>query len=441
MLFSLFENVLDSYTSRSRQIVLAFSGGIDSRVLLDLLSNYRDTHSNHRYLVIHVDHGLSKESDQWMQQCEELVEDIGFPFKGVNVSVERYGNSIEEVARDARYKALLDNTEVNALIVTGQHADDQAETFLLALKRGSGPAGLSAMPLIRPLGHAELLRPLLSVTRKEIERYAYDERLSWIDDESNLDCRFDRNFIRHSWLPSAQTRWPGLTKSINRSAVLCAEQEQLLEELLSEHYSKVMLESNVLSLSALNGCSKSIQVALVRRWLKQTSNISVSKAQLQEVFSSVITASSDANPKLQLGSWKVVRFQKCLYVIPDCQDITEWHSRLEMGTSLQLPDGVGELCLMFGGKSRWSLRTPMENEPVWVRFNPEGISANPIGRQGKRKLKKLYQEYGIPSWSRRRTPLVFYGEHLAAVAELFVCKGYEGQECDLVWYKHHVLSA
>ncbi|ATF08681.1 tRNA lysidine(34) synthetase TilS [Candidatus Enterovibrio altilux] len=448
MLFSYFENVLDAYTSHSRQIVLAFSGGVDSRVLLDLLSIYRDAHPQHRYLVIHIHHGLSDDADYWMKQCEVWVHDAGFCFQGLRVQVAQHGKNIEKSAREARYRALADNVDVGELIITGQHADDQVETFLLALKRGSGPAGLAAMPLLRLLGHANLLRPLLSVTRAEIELYANSKGLHWVEDKSNLNCRFDRNFIRQSWLPAAKERWPGLIKAVNRTAKLCAEQEALLEELLAEHSKKVNIGLGILSLTALATYSNRMQSALVRRWLKKVSGLSASQAQLQELFASVITASYDANPKLQLGEWQVRRFQQRLYLVPVFNDILMWKEVMTIGTVMRLPDGAGELCLVRNTKAKCcsnielnvyyslSLREPAKGETISVGFNPKGLTLHPSERQKKRKLKKLYQEYGVPSWLRRRTPLIYYGNHLAAVADLFVCKGFEGKTYDLVWHKN-----
>ncbi|PML79547.1 tRNA lysidine(34) synthetase TilS [Enterovibrio norvegicus] len=450
MLFSVFENVLDAHLSSSRQVVLALSGGIDSRVLLDLLSTYRDVHPQHRYLVIHIHHGLSPHADSWMTQCGEWASDVGIPFKGVKVRVENNGEGIEKAARTARYQGIEDNVEPNALILTGQHADDQAETFLLALKRGSGPAGLSAMPALRPMGQAFLLRPLLSVTRRDIEAYAEQRGLSWVEDESNIDCKFDRNFIRQHWLPPAQSRWPGLVKAINRTASLCAEQEALLEELLQEHDAIVCPDSMVISLHALNGYSAKMQSALVRRWLKQTTGLSASQAQLSMLFSSVIAASDDANPKLYLGGWQVRRFQSQLHAVPEYEDISDWRASLKRGVFIELPNECGQLGIFDaenafkfdnfdaqGNRVSVQLRKPKLDEKVSIRFDPEGVLAHPLGRQGKRKLKKLYQEYGVPSWMRRRTPLLYFGETVAAVAGLFVCEGFEGQDCDFVWHKTH----
>ncbi|WP_394213136.1 tRNA lysidine(34) synthetase TilS [Enterovibrio calviensis] len=442
MLFSQFENVLDAYALTPRQIVLAFSGGVDSRVMLDLLSTYRDIHPQHRYLVIHVHHGLSENADAWLAQCEGWSVEVGLDFKGLHVDFDKRGESLEKAAREARYSAIASVVEPEALVLTGQHADDQAETFLLALKRGSGPAGLAAMPEIRPLGHAHLLRPLLTVMRQDIEKYANKQGLAWIEDESNLDCRFDRNFIRQAWLPQAKERWPGFVRAINRTSKLCAAQEALLHELLAEHDVRLQQPDGGMSLALLSAYSSRMQSSLLRRWLKQTAGLNLSQVQLSEVFNSVINAGEDANPLVQLGNWQVRRFQQSLYCVINAEDVSAWQHTLALNCAAALPDSIGELSLIEREDlNGLMLRLPSESEAVTVSFNPEGLFAHPLGRQGKRKLKKLFQEYGVPTWQRRRTPLIFYGEQLAAVADLFVCEGFDGQECELVWHKHHPYSA
>ncbi|WP_028024331.1 tRNA lysidine(34) synthetase TilS [Enterovibrio calviensis] len=438
MLFSVFENVLNAHAVTPRQIVLAFSGGVDSRVMLDLLSTYRDIHPQHRYLILHVHHGLSENADEWMEKCHQWSTDAGFDFRGLKVQFEKQGESLEKQAREARYSAISLNVEPEALVLTAQHSDDQAETFLLALKRGSGPAGLAAMPQIRGLAQAQLLRPLLAVSRQDIEIYANDQGLAWVEDESNLDCRFDRNFIRQVWLPKVRERWPGFVKAVNRTSMLCAEQEALIDELLEEHDARIELPDGGLSISALQTYSSRMQVALLRRWLKKVMGQSVSQVQLKEILHSVVDAACDANPEMRLGEWMLRRFQNALYCLSKMNDVTDEQRVLALNCVTDLPDNLGTL-LMTESRTvhGLSLRAPRSEESVTVKFNPEGVYAHPLGRQGKRKLKKLFQEYGVPSWMRRRTPLIYFGDQLAGVADLFVCVGFEGQECELVWHKTH----
>ena len=435
-MFSLFENALDAHTHTPRQIILALSGGLDSRVMLRLLGRYRDIHPQHSYLIVHVHHGLSPNADAWMTQCQSWSRALGFAFEGLFVRIEKKGESLEKQARDARYRAIESVMQAGALVLTAQHADDQVESFLLALKRGSGPAGLAAMPETRLFGEGVLFRPFLQVSRDEIAKYAAQEGLVWLEDESNLDCRFDRNFIRHAWLPLAQERWKGLNKAIHRAAALCAEQENLLDELLMEHDKKVLSKEGTLLIGVLKKHSLRLQSALLRRWFKKRTHMALSYAQLQQVFHCVMGASEDANPKIKIGEWQIRRHQEGLYILPFFSDVALWESELKTQVELILPDDIGHLYLTLDSAEQGlKLREPDENEAVSVHFDPQGLWAHPLGRQGKRKLKKLFQEYGVPTWARKRTPLIFYGKHLACVADLFVCEGFEGKMLTLLWKK------
>ncbi|MFD2179247.1 tRNA lysidine(34) synthetase TilS [Veronia pacifica] len=436
MLFSRFQNVLDTYLPEPKQVILAFSGGLDSRVLLDLLATYRDLHPQHHYLVVHVHHGLSQYADDWQKACEGWANDAGFSFVCKKVQLQLQGNSLEREAREARYKAIASLMEPGAVVLTGQHRDDQVETFMLALKRGSGPAGLSSMPERRCFHHGSLLRPLLSVSRNDIEIWGQEQGLYWVEDESNLDQRFDRNFLRHQWLPVARERWPGFDKAVERTARLCAEQESLLDELLSQFDDQIHAHDGAFSLSVLSGKSGQMKNALLRRWLKQSASLSVSQAQLGQIRENVINAARDANPEVTVSGWQVRRYDNKLYLLGRLQDISQWEGFVVPGSCLELPDSVGKLCLSPFSGSGMPIRAPTTNERVSVSFNPEGLYAHPVGRQGKRKLKKLFQEYGVPSWNRRRTPLLFYGERLAAVSELFVCHGFQGNDLEVSLLKN-----
>ncbi len=433
MLFSSFESVLNKYCPSPRQIVLAFSGGVDSRVMLELLCVYRDTHPQNEYLLVHVHHGLSDNADKWVSLCERWAGDAAIPLQVERVRLQKDGESLESAARQARYEAIAKHIKPGALLITGQHADDQVETFFLALKRGSGPAGLASMPESRQFAGGTLVRPLLQIRRKDILSYAEQQGLDWIEDESNQDSRFDRNFLRNEVLPDLSARWPGFHKAVTRTVSLCAEQESVIDELISDKLTKLVLPDGSLEIEGLNLQSRQVAQQLVRRWCKNEAGIVPSQVQLLELFQSVIPAVDDANPQLDIGQWQVRRFQEKLYLVRQTEDVSSWSSSLSISQNILLPDGLGNLVLhcVAGGH----LRLPEANEPASVVFEPAGLSAKPVGRVGSRKIKKLFQEYGVPSWLRRRTPILLYGEDVAAVAGLFVTDHGSGNQCDLLWQK------
>ncbi|UTV28287.1 tRNA lysidine(34) synthetase TilS [Photobacterium atrarenae] len=431
MLYSRLTAFLQPYCQRPRRFVLALSGGLDSRVLLDLMGQFIRQHPLHQCQVVHVHHGLSPNADTWLTRCRDWSAQAGLAFAAEHVTVQQGTRlSVEQQAREQRYQALARHVQSGDLLLTAQHADDQLETFLLALKRGSGPAGLAAMAPESSFGEGVHLRPLLSTTRAEMETYADAKGLAWVEDESNRNTRYDRNFLRHEITPALVARWPGVRKSVARSAALCGEQEALLEELLADRLAQAVQADGSLAIAKLG--SERTGKQLIRLWLRQQDVLMPTQAQLAQIWHSVVQARADANPQLRWHTVEVRRHRQHLYLIRQWPDIRHWQQPCVLGTPCALPQGLGTVLLQQTAQGQ--LRLPAPDEPVSVRFNPEGIEARPVGRVGRRKLKKLFQEYGVPSWNRRRTPLIFYGEQLAAVAGLFVVEGFHGQDCDLTWH-------
>ncbi|MGB2079502.1 MAG: tRNA lysidine(34) synthetase TilS, partial [Vibrio sp.] len=233
-----FCRMLDQVRQPNTHWVVAFSGGLDSRVLLELLCYYRahsDNGKNDKFSAVHIHHGLSANADAWAKACEQVCQalDIQFNCQRVNLDLGPQV-SIEQAAREARYHALSHYVTANTCVLTGQHASDQLETVLLALKRGAGPKGLAAMGAESEFGQGRLVRPLLTVPQTQLADFAQTHQLTWINDESNQDTRFDRNYLRHQVIPQLTQRFTAIEKTVARSAALCAEQESLLHELLTD---------------------------------------------------------------------------------------------------------------------------------------------------------------------------------------------------------------
>ena len=209
---------------------IAFSGGLDSTVLLHLLADLAKHHSLPALSAIHIHHGLQAAADAWPQHCQSVCDTLGVPLLIERVSVQP-GASLERAARDARYAVFSALTQADDVLLTGQHRDDQAETLLFRLLRGAGVRGLGAMPQQRPVGQGTLIRPLLDVARTELERYAKAHQLRWIEDPSNQDRQFSRNYLRHQVMPRLTGRWPQAQASMARSATHLREAQGLLDEL------------------------------------------------------------------------------------------------------------------------------------------------------------------------------------------------------------------
>jgi len=428
-----FNTVIEQHLTTEGRLVLGLSGGMDSRVLLELLVNFARSREVD-CIAVHVHHGLSANADLWAQRCREWCQSLNVPLMIEHVQVNQDGQSLEERARQLRYAALRPHVHNNDVLLTGHHADDQLETLLLAVKRGSGPKGLSAMALAMPFGGGQLVRPLLSVTRDDIEQYAQQQNLEWNEDESNQDLRFDRNFLRHHIVPQLAQRWPHIQQASLRTAQLCYEQESLLDELLAEPFAQALHRDLSLDIETLTKVSEKVRMRLLRMWLEHLSTRMPSREQLKLIWQQVALAQADANPQLQLEQAQVRRFQGRLYLVRQWQSLQTWQQRLKLNSPLLLPDGLGTIHLRPMTNGQLSLAALSQAE-LRVTFEPQGLSAHPAGRGHSRKLKKLFHEYGIPSWLRRRTPIILCGEQVVAVGDLFIDRQFTGQDCELVWDK------
>ncbi|MCS0287905.1 tRNA lysidine(34) synthetase TilS [Vibrio alginolyticus] len=431
-LYPHFAQVLGRYYQLGTKVVLAFSGGVDSRLLLELLSRYQQAHSVECHAV-YVHHGLSSNADNWADKCLLWAQQVGISCSIERVSLDiSNGESIELLAREARYQALTKYIQEGDILLTGQHADDQIETFLLALKRGSGPKGLSSMAESMPFSCGSLVRPLLTIKRKTIEEAATKLGLEWVEDESNQDTRYDRNFLRHCVISELSGRWPSIHQAVQRSANLCAQQEALLDELLSAVFERALQTDLSLSIEELAKHSGLARARLIRMWLSKLNTSMPTQVQLNLIWNEVALAQQDANPKLQLKQGEVRRFRNRLYWVTEIADVTEWQSTIQVDTVLSLPERLGELTLTTSS-SNATIALPSQPELLRVTFNPEGLSAHPTTRNHSRKLKKLFQEYNVPSWLRRQIPILMYQDRVVAVADLFVDQAFNGQDCELIW--------
>lgn len=439
-LYSHFARQIDTQLASGGRLVLAFSGGVDSRVLLDLLSRYQRAHPEATCLAVHIHHGLSDNADKWARQCVKWGHQTG-----IDVTVEHIqldlssGESIEKAARDARYGALKQHVMENDALLTGQHLDDQLETFLLALKRGSGPKGLSSMAESMTFGDGTLCRPLLTVERSEIEDYAKQRGLEWLEDETNRDVRFDRNFLRHDITPRLKARWPSIHTAVSRSARLCASQERLLVELLEPKLAQLLDDQGGLNIKPLVTESKEQRSFLLRLWLQKQGATLPSELQLDVLWRQVALAQQDANPRLSLPDGQIRRFKGRLFYIAKSNDVSDWVNTWSTSERQLLPEGLGTLTIqnieVLDSNSRMTLSRQSLPPSVEVVFDPQGLNAHPYGRIGSRKLKKLFQEYGVPSWLRQRTPILLAQRKVIAVAGLFVDRDFYGQDCELIWDK------
>lgn len=420
-------------------LVIAYSGGVDSQVLLHAISslNQKNVISpsiSNRITVCHVNHGLSSNANTWQAFAEQECSKLNLKLIVVQVNIQAQAQqSLEALARDARYQALQSIYSESSLIITGHHSDDQAETFLLALKRGSGLKGLSAMAVETKQAKDRLVRPLLKISRTEIVNYANEHGLHWVEDESNTDTRFDRNFLRNDIMPLLVKRWPSVVETINRSSEHCLEGQLLLNELASEDLDFCKHEMNSLSVNMLTKLSKARFNNLIRYFLKLNHCLMPSTEQLSQLRQQ-LTAAEDKNPSVKVGKHYLRRYKGALYLTVDFEEVSDWQTDInlcETESFIELPDYLGQLsCLktsiidshdVFQDNSQ-RVVMPSQEQKVTIRFNHNNPICLPDYRNHSRGLKKVLQELDIPPWQRKRIPFLYYDDVLVAAIGFFVCQ-------------------
>jgi tRNA(Ile)-lysidine synthase len=441
--------------------IIAYSGGVDSHVLLKLAIDAAGAQSR-KILVIHVHHGLSPFADSWLTHCQMTAKNLSVEFKGVKVNLaNRNGESLEAYARAARYEALAECLEEGDVLLTGHHQDDQAETFLLQLMRGAGLKGLSVMPQRKTFSKGFLVRPFLSVSRQAIFAYATANQLVWINDESNSDLKFDRNFMRQEIIPLLQSRWPALNAVLSRTSRHMAEGDSLLMELGREDYRTaghiLPAFKEVVAMPAKAGIQRNTLCSSVeslgtsglsgyKKLTEQNQNIGYFKTGILARLSiSVLSHLSDLRLKNALRAWLhdlniplpsealLSRLQlELMASADDKQGLVTWDNyelrsfnqeiylceKLEVFESRQIYewDGKTTLTLPIGTLTpELAKALNLEGQAVQIRFRQGGERFHPEGRAHSQTLKNLFQEWGIPTWLRDRVPLFYINNQLLAV--------------------------
>ncbi|HSO82208.1 tRNA lysidine(34) synthetase TilS [Thiocapsa sp.] len=397
---------------------VAFSGGTDSTALLHAAAP-RPDHSPGTLRAIHIDHGLHPDSPRWSEHCRGICQTLGVPLVVRCLNLKPIpGESLEATAREARYRTLADVLRPGDLMLTAHNQDDQAETLLLALLRGSGVHGLAAMPREAKLGQGRLVRPLLDLPRASLEQYVRAYGLSWIEDPSNASDRMDRNYLRNSVVPLLRTRWPGLSATLSRSAGHCAEAARLVDGLASELMASCAgAHPGTLGIRALGALERSRRKAVLRLWLRRRGFALPDRRHLARILDEVIPARADADPLVAWSGCEVRRYRDDLFALDPLPQssgaLTLRRAPSGLPPVLELPTGLGWL--------QWEDTSDGSAPAPTVRFGVTGLSCRPSPTSRRRTLKNLFQEAGIPRWLRPYVPLVFSGDDLIAVAGVCGC--------------------
>jgi len=406
---------IDSLQTASR-IFVGFSGGADSHSLLHAVVELSRRQALPPIIALHINHGLHEDANAWAAHCAVVASELGVEFHERVVSVDA-GASPEAQARDARYTVLESFLSDGDVLLLGHHLDDQVETVLFRLIRGAGPSGLAGIPEQRPLGRGLLVRPLLGITRGQIENYAGSHQLAYLNDGSNDDTRYDRNFLRHEVLPLIESRWPGYRSGFARSAALSGEHAALEPIIHQTEYTR--FGGPYLPIDVRD--AKSMHRAL-HGWLKELNAPLPEFVALEEFARQCMQAQGDKLPELKVGDYLLQRWRQGVHLYPADID-RDFDISCEVGGALSGTWGSmawqeADLGLPAGVSTQ--VRAPRPGEAV------------SLGRRPRRSLGQWLQEAGVPPYLRGCYPVVQVGNEIIAIPDvglvsdcsnLSLCKG------------------
>ena len=412
---------------------MAFSGGVDSTVLLDAAVRILGGRAAERVAAVHVNHGLHRAAGAWEEHCRAAAAHRGIRLEVRRVSVPGGCGGLEAAARAARFSAFAEMVPAGEPVLLAHHRDDQAETVLLRILRGAGPAGMAAIRPEVQVGGLRLVRPLLAVPRAEILAYARARGLSWIEDPTNLAPEHDRNHVRHRVLPAVVERWPGASVTLARLARRSQETTSMLDDLAAADLAAARGRApDTLRAQAVAALSPPRAANALRAWLVSRHRVPPPPLHwLRLVVAEVAAAGPDRRPEaVRSGIW-VRRYRGDLHTgrgrgAPRLPSSTPW--RLD-AAPFDLPHGR-LAAVRANGDGLAVARLPL---PVEVRFRQGGERCRPHPRGVTKPLKDLFQELGIPPWERNEWPLLFSGGRLAAAPGLFHCDPFAAREAEPAW--------
>ena len=413
---------------------VALSGGLDSTVLLHLLAGLAQREALPPLSAIHIHHGLQTAADAWPAHCRELCAALSVPLQVEHVQVAP-GASLEQAAREARYAAFAARLGVDEALLTAQHRDDQAETLLFRLLRGAGVQGLSAMPASRALGAGRLVRPLLNCSRDELLAYAHEHKLTWVEDPSNTDERFSRNYLRRQVMPALLGRWPQASANMARSAAHLSEAGQLLDELAQQDVAAAEVPDEFawlglpsLALPALRGLSEPRQRNALRYWLRPLT--AMPDSEHWAGWQALRDAALDAAPIWKLAAGELRRSDERLWWLAG-----DWlRAPVPVHAAVQ---GNQQLVLPGNGQVRIDGILPAGDWQLGYRRGGEQIF---LPGRGHRDLKRLFNELRVPAFARDRLPLLRLDNQVVAIANLTGMQGAADGSWQLHWQPAGVIK-
>jgi tRNA(Ile)-lysidine synthase len=394
---------------------LGFSGGADSTALL-LAMLELGSKLPAPVLALHFNHGLSPDAGLWLKHCREFCKsrDIAFRSEALEIDPDG-GTSIEEEARNLRYQAVERILEPGEIYLTAHHADDQAETLFLNLMRGSGVDGLAGIPVLRKLGHGWVARPLLDTHKSALTAYLRKREITWLEDPSNKDESFDRNFLRQRLFPMLEQRWPGVTGRLIKTARHARATSNALAELLDRLCGEFVRDDHRLPLEPFLELDQAMQSLVLRHWLRRWEISPLPEARMIEFVKQLAESSESGQAEVKWGEWQMKRYRNSVWLqaggpLPSCTE-QDWgpkpnpnsHHSLDLGLHLGHVQLDGSALRVPAG---WRIGHRREGDRM--QLHPDGP---------KRKIKHLFQESAVPPWLRSSVPILYWDGEVAAVGD------------------------
>ncbi|XBC39330.1 MAG: tRNA lysidine(34) synthetase TilS [Buchnera aphidicola (Nurudea shiraii)] len=416
---------------KNLNFLLAYSGGIDSTFLLHQLLKIRKIRPQFQFRTIHINHQLNQYSSSWSQHCKKTCEKYNIPILIKKITINKKKIGIEAASRLQRYKTIFNEALPKEIILIAHNLDDQCETFFLSLKRGSGISGLSGMPNKRKLFNKNVIvRPMLNITRSEIKNWMIKNKIPWIEDKSNYDLSYDRNFLRQKIFPLIETKWPNFINKCAKSISILKKEKNILDSTINKKLQKCLVSKSILNIKNFNTMSPSIRNLLLRMWIKKNNFVVPSHKIITNIYYEIILSKINSQAKIQISNYEIKKYQYKLYITHTMPCIKKmilmWYFPWK---NLKLPNKLGYITQ---NKYGTTLPCPKKNELVNIRFQISGKISIHSNKKAK-LIKKMWKENKIASWNRNNIPLLFYNNKFISALGVFTSSKQHQKNIKSTW--------
>ncbi len=418
--------------SNSNKFWVACSGGLDSSVLLHLFSINKNK-IKQDIEVLYVNHGLQEEAGDWGLFCKKLCQQYDIAYTQLEIK-ENYpkGVSVEAWAREKRYSLIENLMGDHDVLFTAHHLDDQVETFFLQALRGAGPRGLASMPIVKNYSNALHARPLLNYSRENLKEYAEENKLDWHEDKSNMDYRYDRNYLRHRVMPVIEDKWPSYRQTISRLISHQKESKKILDEIACADLEQA-LHNNImcLNLNYINELSIERQKNLIFFWLNELSLDSPGSINIEQVISNIIYSNTEKAPCVNWKNTEIRRYKNMLYASKKIEkhDVdAEYYWKPERVLNI-----LDETLIAKSRCGKGISKTKTNGADFVVRYRHGGEKIQPDYLSHSKTVKQLFQEKAVLPWLRDRIPLVYINGKLAVIPGFCIDESFSADEDEQSW--------